>query len=143
MTAIRIKDFSGGLFAGGAKGPQAIAPKEQQVSKSIQSFLDKRGIYNDRLNAGRVMVVKTFRNKDGSERRFETWLQLAKKGSPDRFFILGGRIYFIEVKRKGKKPTPEQIERHDELRRAGAHIFVADSIDSFIQQFNERFQLSS
>lgn len=136
---VKLKDFKGGLFAGGQKGPQAIQPSEQTVSKSIQDFLDKKSLYNDRLNAGKVQVIKQFRQKDGNIKRFETWLQLCKKGTPDRFFITGGKIYFVEVKTKGKKPTPEQLERHQELRAAGAIVMVADSIDSFIRQYNEIF----
>lgn len=134
---LSAKQFRGGLFTGGVKGPQAIEPKEQAISKSIQDYLDKRGIYNDRLNSGKVQVIKQFRQKDGQMKRFETWLQLAKKGTPDRFFIIRGRIFFVEVKKRGKKPTPEQIERHDELGRAGAVVLVADSLDSFMRQFEE------
>jgi hypothetical protein len=141
---ISAKDYRGGLFAGGQKGPQAMELKEQPISKSIQDYLDKRGIYNDRLNSGRVQVVKMFKQKDGKLKRFDTWLQLAKKGTPDRFCIippaldphgLGGWLMFIEVKRPGKKPTPEQNERHQELRNAGAVVIVADSLESFIAQF--------
>ena len=146
---IKAKDFRGGLFAGGQKGPQAIEPKEQTISKSIQDYLDKRGIYNDRLNSGKVQVIKQFRQKDGNMKRFETWLQLAKKGTPDRFAIIppaldplkrGGFVMFIEVKMKGKKPTPEQAERHRELREAGALVVVADSINEFIRKFKAIFE---
>jgi hypothetical protein len=139
---VKLKDFRGGLFAGGQKGPLPVQPKEQTISKSIQDFLDKKGIYNDRLNSGKVQVIKQFRQKDGNLKRFETWLQLAKKGTPDRFFIVAGKIYFCEVKQKGKKPTPEQLERHQELRKSGAVVIVADSIDAFIRQYNEIFHPS-
>lgn len=146
---IKAKDFRGGLFAGGQKGPQPIAPKEQTISKSIQDFLDKKGIYNDRLNSGKVQVIKQFRQKDGNVKKFETWLQLCKKGTPDRFAIIppgldplkrGGFLLLIEVKTKGGKPTPEQLERHRELRDAGAMVFVADSIDGFIRKWKAVFE---
>lgn len=121
-----------------AKDFRSLAqPKEQDVSKAIQAYLDKRHVYNDRLNAGKVQVTKNYRQKDGTVKRFETWLQLCKKGTPDRFFILRGTIYFVEVKKYGRKPTPEQIERHAELRRSGAVVIVANSIESFMDQFEE------
>lgn len=146
---IKAKDFRGGLFAGGKKGPQPIAPKEQAISKGIQEFLDRKGIYNDRLNSGKVEVVKHFRRKDGTAVQFNTWLQLCKKGTPDRFAIIppsldplkrGGFMLMIEVKQLGKKPTPEQLERHRELRDAGAMVFVADSIDGFIRKWKAVFE---
>jgi hypothetical protein len=100
---------------------------EQAISKAIQQYLDVRHIYNDRLNAGKVKVGGKY-------------LQLAKKGTPDRFYISKGQIYFVEVKRPGEKPTKEQIERHQELRDAGAVVIVADSLDSFINQFEGRYE---
>jgi hypothetical protein len=96
---------------------------EQAISKAIQQYLDVRHIYNDRLNAGKVKVASG------------GWMQLSKVGSPDRFYIRKGQIYFVEVKRPGEKPTKEQVERHQELRNAGAVVIVADSLDSFIKQF--------
>ena len=144
VERMTTKQYRGGLFAGGQKGPQAIELKEQPISKSIQDYLDKRGIYNDRLNSGKVQVVKMFKQKDGKLKRFDTWLQLAKKGTPDRFCIIppsldpkgfGGWMMLIEVKRRGGKTSPEQLERHQELRNAGAVVIVADSLESFIRQF--------
>jgi hypothetical protein len=110
---------------------------EQDVSKGIQTYLDKRHVYNDRLNSGMVRVLKNYRQKDGTFKKFETWLHLCKKGTPDRFFILRGHIYFVEVKKFGKRPSPEQIERHQELRKAGAFVIVADSVASFMKQFED------
>lgn len=139
---MKAKDFRGGLFAGGQKGPQALEPKETSISKAIADYLDAHRIYNDRINSGRVEVVKSYIDKKtGATKEFRNWVMLAKKGTPDRFFIMSGRIYFTEVKQRGKRPTPEQTERHHELRCAGAKIIVADSIDSFIAQFEELFAL--
>lgn len=95
---------------------------EQTVSKQIQSYLDARHIYNDRLNAGKVRI--------GSR-----YIQFAKNGTPDRWCLVKGKMVFIEVKRKGKKPTPEQLERHEELRSHGAVVIVSDSLESFIESF--------
>lgn len=109
--------------------------REAEISKSIEQYLNAKRIYNDRINSGKVQVTKRFRGRDGKLKEFTNWVALAKKGTPDRFFIIDGRIFFVEVKRKGKEPRPEQIERHKELEAAGAVVINADSLDSFIRQF--------
>ena len=136
---MKAKDYLGGLFPVTGR-PKALEPKEAGISKSIENYLDRLHIYNDRLNSGSVEVIKRFK-RDGIWQERKNWMRLAKKGTPDRFFIMSGRIFFIEVKMRGKVPTPEQIERHQELRRAGARIIVADSLNSFITQFKEMFGL--
>jgi hypothetical protein len=79
-------------------------------------------------------------------------LQTTKNGWPDlqahrlqEFDIIDGnplfyntRTYgetsFVEVKRKGEKPTPLQLIRHEELRSRGFRVIVADSLESLIEQ---------
>ena len=49
-------------------------------------------------------------------------------GYPDRLLLLpDGRVVWIEIKTKGKHPNKLQLLRHDELRRHGHTVFVADS----------------
>lgn len=116
------KHLSGGLFA--AK-PTPLTITETALSAQIAKYLDNRNIYHDRLNCVSV------------ESKFGTWIQGCKKGTPDRFAIIQGRIIFVEVKKLGKKPTEEQTKRHEELCRSGAIVIVADSFDNFTQQFSE------
>ena len=137
---MKAKDYLGGLFPVTGR-PKALEPKEAGISKSIEMYLDKLHVYNDRLNSGQVEIVKRYKDPWGGWTEKKRWIRLSKKGTPDRFFIMSGRIFFIEVKMRGKVPTPEQIERHQELRRAGARIIVADSLNSFITQFKEMFGL--
>lgn len=132
---MKNKNLSGNLFS---KPKGGLTIKETPLSSSIAEWLDVNRIYNDRLNSGNVEVVKKFPDKNGQWREYRNWIQLAKKGTPDRFAIWCGYIIFIEVKQKGKTASPEQIERHEELRRAGAHVILTDSLDDFIIQFNER-----
>ena len=48
-------------------------------------------------------------------------------GVPDRLALLpGGRMAFVEVKAKGKKPRPLQLSRHRQLRRLGFKVYVLD-----------------
>lgn len=50
-------------------------------------------------------------------------------GYPDRLVLLpGGRLVFVEVKTKGRKPTTLQSLRHDQLRGLGFPVFVIDSV---------------
>jgi 5-methylcytosine-specific restriction endonuclease McrA len=58
------------------------------------------------------------------------------------FLAIGpnGRAVWIEISKQTL--TPEQLERHEELRMAGAVVLVADSIDAFIRQYNEIFHPS-
>lgn len=49
-------------------------------------------------------------------------------GYPDRLLLLpDGRVVWIEIKTKGKHPNKLQLLRHDELRRHGHIVYVADS----------------
>jgi len=138
---MKARGLTGGLFVG--KKPAALAPTEANVSKSIQDFLDVHRIYNDRLNSGRVEVVRKYTDKrTGRLKEFTNWVMLAKKGTPDRFFIVGGKIFFVEVKKWNGKLSEDQMIRHGELRRAGCTVIVAHSLDSFIQQFNELFSVN-
>jgi len=135
---VKLKDFKGGLFTG--KKPTPLVPSERLVSKSIEEWLTAHRIYNDRINSGMVEAVKKAWNKqEQRQKEYRQWIHLAKKGTPDRFFIISGKIYFVEVKKPGGQLSDDQITRHAELRKNGCTIFVADSIDSFIAQFNEHF----
>lgn len=115
------KNLSGGLFH--AK-PTPLAQKESSLSNQIAEYLSKRGIWNERLNAGKVQTPNGH------------WLQLCGKGTPDRITIVRGQAIFIETKTLGKQPTAEQSKAHDDLRQAGAIVFVADSFNEFIIKFS-------
>lgn len=52
-----------------------------------------------------------------------------RRGVPDRIMLLPGRTpEFVEVKRKGKKPRPEQLREHARIRAAGGVVHVIDSL---------------
>lgn len=54
----------------------------------------------------------------------------ARAAVPDRMFILNGRVFFIEFKREGQKPTEAQDREHDRLRRHKVNVFVVDNVDA-------------
>ncbi len=51
-------------------------------------------------------------------------------GLPDRVFInKSGKIYLIEFKRKGKKPTEIQLFIHRKLQAHSCNVCVIDDVD--------------
>lgn len=54
----------------------------------------------------------------------------ARAAVPDRLFICKGRVFFIEFKREGQKPTPAQEREHHRLRQQAINVFVVDSVDA-------------
>jgi hypothetical protein len=95
---------------------------ETTISRKIAEYLNKSGIYHLRLNAGKV-------KKNGS------WLILCPEGTPDRMAVKRGKTVFIEVKRQGEKPTPEQLEAHQRIEKSGGIVLVCDSFESFESQW--------
>lgn len=48
---------------------------------------------------------------------------------PDRMFVTpAGRVFFIEFKASGKKPTPAQEREHARLRGHNVQVFVVDNV---------------
>ena len=53
----------------------------------------------------------------------------ARAAVPDRLFVLpGGRVFFIEFKREGQKPTPAQTREHARLWAHGVTVCVVDNV---------------
>ncbi len=53
----------------------------------------------------------------------------ARAAVPDRMFVTPkGTVFFVEFKREGAKPTPQQTREHDRLRGHGVMVFVVDSV---------------
>ncbi|WP_249188873.1 hypothetical protein [Burkholderia dolosa] len=60
-----------------------------------------------------------------------------RRSVPDRIVVFPpGRLYFVELKRPGNKPTKPQLREHDRLRALGCDVRVIDSregVDAFVQ----------
>lgn len=53
----------------------------------------------------------------------------SRRSVPDRVFVLpGGRVFFMELKRKGQKPTPSQEVEIEKLRKQGATVYVVSDV---------------
>lgn len=50
---------------------------------------------------------------------------------PDRIFGKGGRIFWVEFKATGKKPTELQKEEHDLMRQHGLTVYWTDCREGF------------
>lgn len=55
--------------------------------------------------------------------------QSNKNGMPDRIFHRRGFTMYVEFKRPGEKPTPQQIRRHEQLRAQGIPVHVIDNLE--------------
>ena len=119
---MKNKNLSGGLFAVGK--PQPLTIKETPLSAQIKEYLDNRGIWNERLNSGKIQTMNG------------NWITLCEKGTPDRIAVFRGQAIFIETKMFGKKPTNEQFAKHSELRASGAIVIVADDYNKFVCEFS-------
>jgi Holliday junction resolvase len=53
----------------------------------------------------------------------------SNRGVPDRVIISNGSVLFLELKQRGKKPTPLQIHEIERLRSAGCKADWADTYD--------------
>lgn len=59
-------------------------------------------------------------------------------GVPDRLVVLpGGRVGFVELKRKGEKPRPQQNYRIRELRELGCVVTVLDNPENIQNVINQ------
>lgn len=60
----------------------------------------------------------------------EKFTSPSRRSVPDRLVILpGGRIYFVELKAPGKKPTELQALDHEKRKALGCDVRVIDSLD--------------
>ncbi|AAT38389.1 gp30 [Burkholderia phage BcepC6B] len=64
----------------------------------------------------------------------------ARVSVPDRIVIFPpARVYFVELKRPGNKPTKGQLREHERLRALGCDVRVIDSreaVDAFVLEAN-------
>src|SRR5688572_33384626 len=64
----------------------------------------------------------------------------ARSHVPDRLFILpGGRVFFIEFKRKGQKPTAAQEVEIAKMQKQGVTVYVVDGVERGKYLVNSEF----
>ena len=60
-----------------------------------------------------------------------------RRGLPDLLFVGPDGVAFLELKRRGSRPTPEQSEFLERCRVAGIRCAVADSFDEAVAVLRE------
>ncbi len=84
-----------------------------------------------------------------SEKSIEKYLQRAMRarggvatkfpalylaGMPDRFCLMPfAKLYFVELKSEGKKPSPIQLKMHDFLAGLGFPVYVLDTRQQVVE----------
>lgn len=65
----------------------------------------------------------------------------SSKGTPDRQFVIEGKFVAIEAKQEKKgKPSPLQIKRIEEIRKAGGIAFIADTWQDVVDNLKGVFK---
>lgn len=73
-------------------------------------------------------LIRYVKDKGGLCLKF---ISASMRGLPDRVVILPqGKIFFVELKAKGKKPRPEQTRVHKLFSSLGVKVYTADSKES-------------
>jgi len=75
--------------------------------------------------AVQTSIIKAFKKLGGDALKVD-W---SKPGYPDLVAFLDGKIYLIEVKRKGGRLSPMQKFVHEYLKGLGIEVIVAYSVD--------------
>jgi hypothetical protein len=100
------------------KKPTAL---ESVVSRACKQYLKGRNIYHLRLNSGKIFYQGR-------------WIHLCPEGTPDLFCLYRGKAVFIETKRKGEKPTDEQLATHAYIIKSGGWVIVAYELDDLVRE---------
>ncbi len=106
----------------------ATSLSERDVTKQVRSFLESRGWAWFRLQSGTVRGMTR-----------GTPIRLNKKGTPDAFAVRGRECLFVELKRLGKIPSPEQKQWMNWAEIMGIMAIWCDSIEVFQQKYGRIF----
>jgi hypothetical protein len=106
-----------------------IKLSEGDIRKQIKGFLASQGLY--------VSQIKV----DTDPLRNFLWYNVASalsyKGIPDMTGAYCRRVFWIEAKAPGKKPTPVQAKFIQMLRNQEQQVFVVDSLEQFMDEWSE------
>jgi hypothetical protein len=96
---------------------QKLELSENDVEEQCIGLLGLRGYKVIRLHVGRFQTIKG------------GWVTIGEPGLPDYVAVHKKHpAFFLEVKRPGKKASPEQERKHCELRIQGLPVTTADSV---------------
>ena len=90
-----------------AKSKTSAEMSESDIEKKLRDYAKSRGVLTRKFTS-----PGTF-------------------GVPDRLFVFpNGFTVFVELKRLGELPTPNQWRQIKEFTEAGAHVYVIDSLEN-------------
>jgi hypothetical protein len=100
---------------------------ENDIERQCLDVLRFKRFRVERLHSG------TFKSLDG--KRF---VKAHEKGTPD-YIVAHPELpaFYLEVKRPGEHATPEQEQKHIELRLCGFAVFTVDSIEALVERLVE------
>lgn len=77
---------------------------ERDIEKRVSDYAAKKGFWNRKFTSPQ------------------------RRGVPDRVFARFGRVFWIEFKAAGKKPTPLQLAEIAKMRAVGLVVYVVDDV---------------
>lgn len=89
------------------------------------------------LEADIELAVVAWAEDHGWEVRKVKWL--GRDGAPDRVFFGYGRTVWIEFKRPGEEPRPNQVREHRRMAKGGAKVHAVDSVEQGIAILRSAF----
>lgn len=104
--------------------PKTAVLKEADIQRQILHWLKLKGIFHFRSNTG------AFAGEYKGKKRF---VRFGKKGTPDIFAVLGGKIFGIEVKRPKGELSEDQVRFGNELLAAGGEYIVASCLEDVLE----------
>ena len=132
-------DFGGFAAAAGAKRPKAkrvrIDPSEGQAQAAVLQLLahHPRVAFAGRFNRGAFVRE----GKDGKRNFYR--MNTVEGFSDIHGMFIGGLAFYIEMKRAGEPPTPEQQGFLDLIKRHGGLAIVGYSADQVYEEIKAFF----
>jgi hypothetical protein len=114
-----------------ASNPKPKPPLEKEVQKNIIKYLNS-------LNIGKVL-----RHNTGSFNTGSRFIKCGEKGTADLSVELhdSTMTIWIECKREGGKPTPEQLEFIERQIKRGNIAFIAHSVEEVRTQLLKYYKV--
>lgn len=92
-----------------------MSQPEARLGAQIRKALTERGAFVFKVHGGPMMMA----------------------GLPDLIVCYRGRYIGVEVKMPGNKPSAVQLRVHEQMRRAGATVVVAYSVEDALASLHQ------
>lgn len=74
--------------------------------------------------------------RNGWSHRKVRWI--GRRAAPDRLYMKPGvGIFFVEYKKPGEKPRPDQVREIELIRSCGVTVHVIDNVEDAVALFEE------